>query len=252
MMPHWRKHLACMLACLGPIAAFAQQAPSFPLPPAEWPKPVDDRQSFGFLFVDRLEYAARSGPDVFLWDVQGWLGSDYNKLWLKPEGEKTVGGNTEHASVDVLYARRILPFWYLQAGVRAEERPGPRRNFGAIGVQGIAPRWFNVEASAYVGRDGELQARLEAENELYFTQRLVLEPRVETLISTRGDPERGLGRGVRRLEAGLRLRYEIRREIAPYIGVTLERAYGETADFMRQQGENPLRKSIVAGVRIWY
>lgn len=252
MTPRGRKRLLMALAALAPLAGFAQQSPSFPLPSAEWPAPVNDRETFAFLLGERLEYATRRGNDAWRWDVQGWLGADYDKLWVKSEGEKVRDGRTEDASVDVLYARRILPYWFLQAGVRAEERPGPRRTYGALGIQGIAPLWFDVEATAYVGRDGEVQGRLKAENHFYLTQRLILQPLIETTVATRADSERRLGSGVRNLEAGLRLRYEIRREFAPYIGVTWERSFGQTADFMRAEGEDPTRRSIVAGIRVWY
>ena len=247
-----RRAWASLAVAIAPAGAFAQSGPAFPLPPASFPAPVDDRMAFPFLLLDRLEYGARDGKDAWTWDVQGWYGGDYDKLWIKSEGRKESGGRTEDASVEVLYARRFRPFWYYQAGVRVEERPGPQRTFLTLGVQGIMPLWFDVEAAAYVGRGGEVEVRLEAENDFYFTQRLILQPRVETLIATRVDERRGLGRGVRSLDAGLRMRYEIRRELAPYVGIEWSRAVGATAGFIRRAGGDPSETSIVAGVRIWY
>lgn len=241
-----------ILGLLAPTVASAQSGPTFPLPPASFPTPVEDRMAFPFILLDRLEYASRDGRDALTWDVQGWYGADYNKLWIKSEGEKEIGGRTEEASFEALYARRFRPFWYYQAGVRVDERPGPRRTALALGIQGIMPLWFDVEATAYVGRKGDVEARLEAENNFYFTQRLVLQPRIETLIATRGDEERGLGRGIRKLEAGLRLRYEIRRELAPYVGVSWSRSFGDTADFVRRSGGDVTTTALVAGVRVWY
>ena len=241
-----------MITAVVPTLAAAQSAPPFPLPPQNFPPPVEDHMAFPFILLDRLEYGARDGKDAWTWDAQGWYGGDYNKLWIKSEGQKEIGGRTEEAAVEALYARRFRPFWYYQAGVRVEERPGPRRTFLALGVQGIMPLWFDVEATAYVGRKGEVEARVEAENNFYLTQRLILQPRVETLIATRADEERGVGRGVRSLEAGLRLRYEIKREIAPYIGIQWSRAFGGTADFIRRAGGDAGETSLVAGVRMWY
>lgn len=247
-----RVSVCMMIAALAPAFAFAQGSPSFPLPPSGFPPPVEDRMAFPYVLVDRLEYAARSGKDALNWDAQGWYGADYDKLWFKTEGRKELGGRTDDASLEALYARRFRPFWFYQAGVRVDERPAPRRTSLVLGVQGIMPGWFDVEAAAYVGRKGEVVARLELENNLYFTQRLILQPRVETFIATRADEERGLGRGVRNFEAGLRLRYEIKREIAPYIGVQWSRAFGGTGALVRRAGGEAGETTLVAGVRIRY
>lgn len=244
--------LLCLVAGLVPAAVSAQEGPAFPLPPSSFPAPVEDRMAFPFILLDRLEYRAREGKDAWTWDAQAWYGADYDKLWIRSEGEKESGGRTGQAAVEALYARRFRPFWFFQGGVRVDERPGPRRTSLALGVQGIMPLWFDVQAATYVGRKGEVEARLEVESNLYLTQRLILQPRAEARVATRADEERGLGRGVRGVEAGLRLRYEIRREIAPYVGVQWSRAYGGTADAIRRAGGDPSEPSLVAGVRIWY
>lgn len=241
--------LACFIAA---PSAGADQSP-FPLPRKDWPTPVDDSMPFAFVLADRLEYSWNNkGRDSSVWDVQGWVGGDYNKFWFKTEGETIASGRTEDAEVQALYARLISPFWYLQAGVRYDARPEPKRGYAALGVHGLAVYWFDVEATAFVSDGGDTSARFEAEYDLLFTQRLILQPRIETNIAFGADAPRGVGKGVNDLQLGLRLRYEIRREIAPYIGVTWRKKYGDTADLARIAGEDVENRSIVAGVRFWY
>lgn len=246
--------LPALLAALIPWNASAQSRPQenrFPLPPADWPAPVMDRQIVPYLLLDRLEYRVLKGDNAQAWDAQAFIGTDYHKLWLKSEGEKTVGGRTEQADVQLLYARLISPFWYLQAGVRNDARPGPSRNYGVLAIQGLAPYQFNVEGSLFI-RGGEIAGRLEAEYDQKITQRLILQPRAETNVSSSSDRARGYGAGVRDVELGLRLRYEIVREFAPYIGINWERKVGRTASIARAQGENVVGRAIVIGLRVWY
>lgn len=231
-------------------AALAQQD-SFPLPPKDWPSPVMDTGRFSFLLVDRLEYRAQTGDNALNWDVQGWLGGDYNKLWIKSEGDYRVGGRTEEAEIQALYARRISPYWHVQAGVRHEARPRPEQNSGVLALQGLAPYWFNVEASAFF-RGGDVSGRVEAEYDQLLTQRLILQPRFETNVAASADLARGIGSGFNDVSLGLRLRYEIKREFAPYIGVTWTRKLGNTADLARLAGEDVRQFAVVAGIRVWY
>lgn len=241
-----------MLGMLAAFAAQAQQPDSFPLPPKEWAPPVMDRQVFPYLLIDRLETRSRRGEDLRAWDAQGWVGGDYEKLWLKTEGERTADGRTEQADVEALYARLISPFWYLQAGLRYEDRPGPSRTALALGVQGLAPYWFELDATAYVNQKGKFSARLEAEYDLLLTQRLILQPSAGTVFAGSAEAERRVGRGFNNVELGLRLRYEIRRQFAPYIGVTWSRKLGDTAEFARGAGEDTTEKAVVAGLRVWF
>ena len=231
--------------------ALAQQG-EFPLPPKDWAPPVHDRPVIPFLLVDRLEQRWQKGNDLRVWDAQGWVGGDYDKLWFKSEGEDEKGGRTAQASVEALYARLISPFWYLQGGVRYEERPSPSRSSLALGVQGLAPYWFDVEATTYLDEKGKLSARFEAEYDFLFTQRLILQPRAETTFAAYSEPERGVGQGFNNLELGLRLRYEIRRQLAPYIGVTWSRKLGDTADIARRANTEVSEKALVAGLRVWF
>ncbi len=245
-----------MLAALAVAAAVptalaqAQDVP-FPLPPKDWPAPVEDRQRFTFLLVDRLEYAAQPGPNVRNWDAQGWVGGDRNKFWFKTEGEDEAGGGTERAELQLLYARRIAPFWHAQAGIRREGRPGSWSNAGVLGIQGLAPYWFEVEAMLFAERKG-LAARLELETDLLLTQKLILQPRLESQVSGFTDRERGMGRGLQHVELGMRLRYEVRREFAPYVGIVWSRKFGETARIAREEGERVRGAGVVVGLRVWY
>lgn len=246
------KALAALLAgLLFASAAYAQEEP-FPLPPKEWPAPVMDRPVFPFLLVELLERRWQSGQDRNVWDLQGWVGGDYQRLWVRTEGEQEAGGRTGEAELEAFYARLIAPFWYLQAGLHYEDPPSPSRSSLAFGVQGLAPYWFEVSATAYVNDKGRPWAQLEAEYDLLFTQRLILQPRLDARYAATAERERGLGRGLTQLELGLRLRYEIRRQFAPYVGVTWLRRFGETADLARAAGEDATERAVVAGLRIWF
>jgi len=246
-----QRFAAAALAGALALPALAQKD-DYPLPPKDWDSPVHDRKVIPYLLLDKFEYASRKGADARAWDIQGWIGGDYDKLWLKSEGEQQVGGPTEDASVEVLYARLISPFWYLQAGLRYDARPEPSRTSLAVGVEGLAPYWFEVDATAYLDDQSKLSARLEAEYDILFTQRLILQPSAEATMATSADTERGLGRGFRDVGLGLRLRYEIRRQFAPYIGVTWSRKLGDTADLARRAGEETEETAVVAGLRAWF
>lgn len=244
--------LAALAVAASCSAALAQgQDNTFPLPPKEWPAPVNDQQKFTFLLVDRLEYRAEPGPDVRNWDAQGWVGGDWNKFWFKTEGENEAARGTDRAELQLLYARRIAPFWHAQAGIRREGRPGSWSNGAVLGIQGLAPYWFDVEAMLFAERKG-VAGRLELETDWLLTQKLILQPRLETQISGFTDRERGMGRGLQHVELGVRLRYEIRREFAPYIGINWSRQFGETASIARDEGKAVRGTGVVVGLRMWY
>ncbi len=185
------------------------------------------------------------------WEGIAWFGTDTDRLWLRSEGER-VGGHTENADLEVLYGRSVSPWWDVVAGVKHDFKPGDARTWAAIGVQGMAPYRFEVSATAYLGEDGQVAANIEAEYTLRITNRLVLQPLVEVDIAAKDDPEYGIGRGISGVETGLRLRYEMNRRFAPYVGVVHERAFGDTADHRRAAGESVRDTRVVAGVRIWF
>ncbi len=205
-----------------------------------------------FVQGDRLEYRTNEGNPLFLWDTQGWWGGDRNKLWLKSEGEYSFDDDAfEEVEIQGLWSHAITRFFDLQAGVRHDFAPGDDRTFGVLGVQGLAPYWFEVDAAVFVSDDGDVSARIEAEYELLLTQRLILQPRSELNFAAQDVAEHGVGSGLSTAELGARLRYEIKREFAPYIGIDWSRSVGDTADFIRADGGNPSSVSFVAGVRLW-
>lgn len=205
------------------------------------------------IFGDRFEYQTNEGNPSFLWDVQGWVGGDINRLWVKTEGLYLGDeGQLEEGEVQALYSRAISPFFDLQAGLRQDFGPGPSRTYGVLGIQGLAPYWFEVEAAAFVSDKGDLTARIEAEYEFLLTQRLIFQPRIEVNISAQNIPELRIGRGLSSAQLEGRLRYEFRRTIAPYIGISWTRSVGRTAKFLRADGEGPASVSFVTGIRFWF
>lgn len=185
------------------------------------------------------------------WEGHAWIGGDVQRLWLRSEGEREHG-RTASADLEAFYGRGISPWWDLLAGVRHDFNPGPSQTWAALGVQGMAPYKFEVAATAYLGEGGRSMLTAEVEYELLFTSRTVLQPLVEVEFMGRADPERGTGSGLSTAEAGVRLRYEITRQFAPYVGVAYERAYGGTADHRRQAGEPVSDTRWLAGVRWWF
>lgn len=222
----------------------------YALPGGRQPR-MGDEHAFGTFLADRLE-AVRTDDDSFtVYDVLAWYGRDYDRLWFKGDGEVN-GGKLEDARTELLWGHAIAAYWDAQLGVRYDGGEGPNRGWLAFGVQGLAPYWFEVEATAYVGEEGRTALRLEAEYELLITQRLILQPRLEASAYGRRDAERERGTGLSTLEAGVRLRYEIRRELAPYVGVDRVARYGGTADLARAAGEDDEETRVVAGVRFWF
>lgn len=211
-----------------------------------------------FLF-DRLEVGFGEGRGTFSWDdAQFWYGGDIEKLWVKSEGEGEFGGGLESAEVQALYSRAIDPWFDLQAGVRYDHRPdGPDRGYLVLGVQGLAPYWFEIDAAAFLSNKGDLTARFEAEYDQKITQALVLQPAIELDFALQDVPELGVGSGLSTAELGLRLRYDIYPErgpavIAPYVGVEYERSFGDTARFARAQGEEAGDWRFLVGLRTWF
>lgn len=233
-----------------PIPALTDADRAAAVPPAEG-HTVHDNSIQRFVLVDRLE-AWNADPGTGMeWEGQAWFGTDLNRLWLRSEGERS-GGTTEAADLEVLYGRSIARWWDVVAGVRHDFKPGASQDFAAIGIIGLAPQKFEVEATAYIGERGQTAARFEAEYDLLLTNRLILQPLVETNLYGKDDPQRGIGSGLGTIEAGFRLRYEFIREFAPYIGIVRERAFGGTADLRRGAGEDVDDTRLVAGIRIWF
>ncbi len=201
--------------------------------------------------ADRFEYQARQGHDGLLWDIQGYYGNPTSKLWLKSEGEIALGDAVEDAEVQALWSKAVAPFWDLQVGVR-QDLAGQTDTHAVIGIQGLAPYLFEVDAALFLSQRGDLTARIEAELDQRITQKLILQPRVELNFAAQDNPARKVGAGIDKIEAGLRLRYEIVPEFAPYLGIEQGWKLGDSAHFARLAGEDPHVTSVVMGVRFWF
>ena len=209
-------------------------------------------QKLAYIGFNLAEYQARRGGDGYRWDGEGFYGGDINRLWVKTEGEGAFGEGVEAAEVQLLYSRAINPYFNLQAGVRQDLGPGPKRTYAAVGFEGLAPYWFEIEGTAFISNKGDVLGRLEGYYDQRITQRLILQPRVEANFALQDVRESGIGSGLSDLELGLRLRYEIVKEFAPYIGMEWAKKAGDTARFARAAGEDTDVTSFVAGIRFWF
>ena len=194
----------------------------------------------------------RNGRDGFEWDGEGWYGGDINRLWVKSEGEGAFREGIESAEVQALYSRAIDPYWNVQAGVRYDFKPNPSRVYAVVGLEGLAPSFFDVEGALFLSNKGEVMARASGWYDQRITQRLILQPRAEVNFAAQNSREIGVGAGLSDAEIGVRLRYDIRREFAPYVGVQYSRAFGRTRDYLRAEGEDPANWSLLTGVRFWF
>lgn len=211
---------------------------------------MEDNAPYSFVLLDQLEWREIDGQDAQVWEFQAFYGTDYNKIWFESEGERVDG--EEEGRVELMWDRIISTWWSLQTGVRQDFGEGPSRTWADLGIQGLAPYFFEVDAALYIGEQGRTAARFSGEYDMLITQRLILQPEIEFQLYGKDDPENGIGSGLSDVEAGLRLRYEIRREFAPYIGVHWERKFGQTADLARAQGEDESDFLFVAGLRAWF
>lgn len=244
----------------GPVPARARTLPDVS-PQADWPSPVNDRETRLFTLVDVLEYRPRSGErgtdNDYRWDVEGWYGGDYNRLWYKTEGQQDTAFKADYdVDFQLLYGRFVQKYYDVQIGGRMETQSFRGRNvtrgFGVIGLQGLVPYNYEFESALFVDQNGAVSARLSFTKDFLLTQRLVFQGRVETNLAVQRVEEFTTGSGLNNLEFGMRLRYEIRREFAPYLGISLDKSFGETATLVRLQGGDPSQIRFVAGVRMWF
>ena len=212
---------------------------------------VHDSAINTYFLADKLEWQDADDASTLAWDLSGWIGGDIDRLWLRSEGERS-NGKTEDAEIQALWGHAISPWWDVVSGVRQDFKPGAPQTWAAFGLQGMALYNFEAEATAFIGENGQSAVRLEGDYDILLTNRLILQPTAELNVYGKNDPQRGIGSGLANTEAGLRLRYEIRREFAPYIGVTWNRTYGHTADYARGEGEDRSEARLVLGVRLWF
>jgi copper resistance protein B len=223
---------------------------------------MDDTTRFGKVMFDQLEWRdGGAGEGRGAWDAQGYYGGDYDKLWVKTEGKYVSGGRDaadasgsgiRDADVEVLWNRVISAWWNLQAGGRQDFGPRQSRTWAAVGIQGLAPQWFQTEGTVYASYEGRTAARLKAQYDLLLTQRLVLQPFAEANLYGRSDPAHQIGSGLSDLEVSVRLRYEVRREFAPYVGLVWLRRFGGTADLARSAGGDASDLELAVGLRVWF
>jgi copper resistance protein B len=212
---------------------------------------MNDDPVVTMILLDELEWQHASADSALAWDLSAWVGRDRGRLLLRSEGESSQG-RLQDTRAELLWSRPIAAWWDLLVGLRQDVGAGPGRSYGLVGVQGLAPYRFHVEADLFGGERGQIGARLESSYNLLLTNRLMLVPRAELQGFSKDDAATGVGSGLSELQLGLRLRYEIRREFAPYLGVEWSGRFGDTADFARQAGDAVHDTRFVTGVRVWF
>tara|TARA_R100001143_G_C3360969_1_gene135611 strand:+ start:10513 stop:11325 length:813 start_codon:yes stop_codon:yes gene_type:complete len=235
---------------LGTNSVIAQKAPPFSN------KIMPDNKTYFFFQADRFEYYSIGNPSPIVWDVQGYLGTDINKFWFKAEGEALTSEQEGEMEFQGLYSRAITSYFDFQAGLRYDlaynSIENNTRGFAVVGIQGLAPYLFEVDGSLQLSEDGDVSATFEGELDLLVTQRLIAQPRFATNLALQEVEEWGVGSGINNVQLGFRLRYEIRREFAPYLGISWNRKLGQTADFTRLEGGEISTLGIVGGIRMWF
>jgi copper resistance protein B len=219
--------------------------------PAASGHPAHDDSMQSYILLDGVEvWDANEGTGI-AWDALGWFGTDLDRLFLRSEGER-IDGATESADVELLYGRTVARWWDLVAGIRHDFGVGPSQTFVGFGVIGLAPYWFEIEATGYIGESGQTAGRFEVEYDMLLTNRLIAQWQAEADLYGEDDVRRGIGSGLSTVEAGVRVRYEFTRQFAPFLGVVWERAYGDTADFRREQSDDIDHTRLVAGFHVWF
>jgi copper resistance protein B len=220
------------------------------------PARADLYQEHGGMFASKflLDLAAtqdRDDEDGYQWDGEAWLGGDLNRIVIKSEGESYIDEAVESAEVEAVYSRAIGPYFDLQAGIRHDFQPEPSRTYAAFGFEGLAPYWYEIEGTLFLSDEGDLFGRFKGHYDQLITQRFVLETVAEINLSAQEMRDEGTGSGLVDAELGLRLRYEIEREVAPYLGFSWTSKFGDTARFARASGESKEHSSLLAGLRLW-
>jgi len=212
---------------------------------------MDDRARFGKVMLDHLEWQEADDGSGYAWDASAWYGGDVHKVWIESEGESS-DGETHEARLEAGWERIVSAWWSVRAGLRHDAGEGPSRNWLGAGFVGLAPGFIETAASVYLGEDGRTALRLKLERDFLFTQRVVLQPELELDAYGKDDPEKLIGAGLSELSFGLRLRYELRREFAPYVGIQWNWRFGDSADFVEAAGGDADELAWLAGIRAWF
>lgn len=225
-------------------------------PPKDWPSPVDDEMKHTFVLADVLEFRAGRKDSDFRWDVEGWRGGDFNRVWFKSEGERNTALKADYdIDFQLLYGRFVKRYYDFQVGVRVETQSfrgaNVTRAHAVIGIEGLVPYRYEFESALFISHQGDVSGRVTFTRDYLLTQRWILQGRVEANAAAQRVERFTTGRGLSNIEAGLRLRYEIRRKFGPYVGISYDRSFFGTADLVRQDGGDPKQLRFVAGVRVW-
>jgi copper resistance protein B len=220
--------------------------------PQHWNPPVTDNRVYTHMLFNQLEGRSRGQGNALRWDGEAWMGADMNRLWIKSEGY-LKGSTLSDGDHEVLYDRPIprMRYFDAQVGVREDLDSGANRTWGAVGIEGLAPHFFEFEPTFYFRDDGNIAGRVTGSYDLLLTQRLVAQPEFELNFYNKSDPTRGNGSGLSDLDFGIRIRYDIRRKFAPYVGFAYAAKYGDAATFAHRQGEFVASPTFVFGLRVW-
>jgi copper resistance protein B len=243
--------LPALVAAAPTPAASEKPQPMTDIESATTMPPVMDKGIFAHVLLDQLEGRFNGSNPQFRWDSQGWIGTDYDKLWIKSEGTFS-NGTFDDGQHQFLYDRAVTTYFDVQAGLRSDLDLRPARNWAAFGIQGLAPYFFDLELTGYASSEGHFAGKLQASYDLLITQRLILQPQIELNLYSKADPARLVGAGFSDIDTGLRLRYEISRKFAPYIGVAYAGKFGQTANIARNNGEGVGAAQFVFGIRSWF
>lgn len=224
--------------------------------PARAEGQIHDSRTYTYTAFDRLEYGHEGDAERGLWDAQMWIGGDYDKLWIKSEGEFLTDGDEVEGELQALWSHLLSAFWDVQIGGRLDVmRASGRtevRGQAVIGLEGLAPYWFEIEPALFLSHEGDLSLRLAGSYDAFITQRIILQGRAEGELAAQAVPEFGIGSGLVDSELGFRLRYEIDRKFAPFVGWRWERRYGDSATMARALGERTAEGFLVVGLKAWF
>ncbi len=249
----WRliASVVLMAAVCGSSLHAAPMTKTMAVPYVNGSMPVMDQRVYVHALLDQFEARYSGEGGQFRYDGQAWVGSDYNKLWLKSEGTVGTNGRFGDGDHEILYDRAISRYFDVQSGVRLDIDHGPTRAWGAIGLQGLALYFFDVETTFYFSDRG-VAGRLNGSYDIFITNRLILQPQAELNFYSNSDSARGVGRGLSDVDTGLRLRYEWHRKIAPYIGITYSNMLAENRNFPGNIGKNSSSINFTFGIRSWF
>ena len=252
--------LCLVLTGMGSRLALADSLESKEIPPSPQEAPLRGLlvdEVFHSLLIDQLEYRVDDGDRFARWDIEGWVGRERDRIWIRTEGNQpTRSRDRGELEAQLLYTHLVSAFWEVQVGLRHQRLygngPNRSRTFLSLGFEGSAPYRIDVEPFLFLSNEGRLSARLAATTDWFLTQRLIVQPRFEVQAAAREDRDIEVGSGLNDIELGLRLRYELERELAPYIGISWIRKVGTTADLARREGDRVRSIDFVLGVRFWF